>query len=74
VNIYINNKLVCESKAVYGKKGATVTTSLPSVLPKKVLITGQAISEMTVCPNTITVKKGDVLTFAAKYDTSKHAV
>jgi len=33
-----------------------------------------AISEMTVCPNTIKVKKGDVLTFTAKYDTTKHVV
>jgi len=54
--IYINNKVACESKAVYGKKGDT------------------AISEMTVCPSTIKVKKGDVLTFAAKYDTTKHVV
>jgi hypothetical protein len=34
----------------------------------------QAISEMTICPNIIKVKKGDVLTFTAKYDTTKHVV
>jgi len=54
--ININGKVACESKAIYGKKGAT------------------AISEMTVCPNIIKVKKGDVLTFTAKYDTTKHVV
>jgi hypothetical protein len=45
LDININGRLACESKAVYGKKG------------------DKAISEMTVCPSTIKVKKGDVLTF-----------
>jgi len=58
IEIYINNKLVCTSKAIYdnSKKGST------------------AISEMTLCPNVINVKAGDVLSFTVKYDTTAHAV
>jgi len=54
MQMFINNKLVCESKAIYGGvKGDA------------------AINEMTICPE-ITVKTGDVMTFTAIYDVSKH--
>ncbi|KAE9977428.1 hypothetical protein BLS_001411 [Venturia inaequalis] len=53
----INDKEVCESKAVYGKGGAN---------------NDETIVSMSECPPAIKMKKGDILTMKSIYDLKTH--
>jgi hypothetical protein len=64
MDMFINDKYICSSKAVYG--GTTGT--LADKDGKK----WETISEMTGCPGPIVVKKGDYMTMVAEYDLKKH--
>jgi len=63
VNMYINGKLYCASKATYGGPKGTVT------------IDGKewaTIATMSECNTPIAVKKGDKIKLEAEYDTKAH--
>lgn len=53
----INDKEVCESKAVYGKGGAN---------------NDETIVAMTACPYGLKLKKGDILSMKSVYDLKTH--
>jgi hypothetical protein len=53
----INDKEVCESKAVYGKGGSS---------------NDETIVKMTECAQNIKVKKGDFLSMKSVYDLKTH--
>jgi len=75
--LYINNKNVCSSDAIYGVRtdevamgghshgGSSNTPAAPSPAIK-------TISGMTTCSGPFPVKKGDTLKLVAEYDLSKH--
>jgi hypothetical protein len=63
VNMYVNGKLYCESKAIYGGKGGTLNVDGK---------TWSTIATMTECNKPIPVKKGDKLKIEATYDTKEH--
>lgn len=63
MELYLNGKKVCTSKAIYGGEGGTMV-----VAGKK----WETISEMTDCDGTIPVKTGDRLKMKALYDLDKH--
>jgi hypothetical protein len=58
IPLLINNKTVCESKAVYGGKAESGTWT--------------TVSDMSECNDLIPVKKGDKLTIGANYDFITH--
>jgi hypothetical protein len=64
VELKLNGKVVCDSKAIYGGDGGagTDTTGRP----------WQTIRQMTQCTEPITVKKGDTLNLKSYYDTKSH--
>lgn len=64
MDMFINNKYVCSSKAVYGGKTGTLTDKEGK--------SWATISEMTSCPGPIPVKEGDYMTMVAEYDLKKH--
>lgn len=53
----INDKEVCESKAVYGKGGSN---------------NDETIVSMTPCPPSLKLKKGDILSMKSVYDLKSH--
>jgi hypothetical protein len=61
----LNGNTVCDSKAVY--EAAAVGEA-----PKQGTMSGM-LSDMTMCLKHIDVKKGDILTMEANYDSEKHA-
>jgi hypothetical protein len=61
VGISVNNKSMCQSKAIYG--GATGTAQEGN---------WQTVSDMSVCKEPFPVKKGDTLKVTAKYDLQAH--
>jgi hypothetical protein len=63
VNMYVNGKVYCKSKAIYGGPGGTI------ILEGK---TWATIATMTECNDPIPVKKGDKLKIEATYDTKEH--
>jgi hypothetical protein len=66
INLYINDKLACESKAAYGGPG--------SVRVGKDGRRWETISDMTDCLTPVSVKRGDKLEIEANYDLTKHPV
>jgi hypothetical protein len=63
MDMFINNKYVCSSKATYG--GADATTEVGGTQWK-------TISSMSYCDGPITVKKGDALAMTVEYDLHKY--
>jgi hypothetical protein len=59
--MFINDKIVCTSEAIYGGQDP----SLPSAA-------GASITKLTPCQVPIPVKKGDWLSMAAEYDLKNH--
>jgi hypothetical protein len=55
--MYINDKEVCASQAVYAKGGDN---------------NEETIHHMSKCENNIPVKKGDILTMSSVYDLKTH--
>jgi len=88
MEMYLNNKFLCTSEAVYGARGEAEAHGHPamsneiSASPKGAAPPSQAtspkdasiktISSMTTCWGPYPVKKGDTLTLSAIYDLSKH--
>lgn len=63
VNLYVNGKLVCASKATYGGPGGTININGK---------TWETIAKMSECNEPIPVKKGDKLKLEATFDTREH--
>jgi hypothetical protein len=63
MNLYMNDKLVCNSQAVYGGKGGVLVEDGK---------TWETISRMEECQKPIKVKKNDLLKMVAVYDIEKH--
>ncbi|KAF2404354.1 hypothetical protein EJ06DRAFT_518776 [Trichodelitschia bisporula] len=63
VNMYINDKLVCASKATYGGAGSTLKVNGKE---------WQTITKMSECADPIAIKKGDNVLITASYDTKTH--
>jgi hypothetical protein len=64
IQLTINGKEICDSKAIYGGKGFEGKSA-----------DGKAwntINHMDLCPTTIPLKRGDELVIQANYDTEKH--
>jgi hypothetical protein len=59
--MFINDKPVCASEAVYGGQD-------PASIAKK----GASITSMTPCTVPIPIKKGDWLSMGAEYDLKNH--
>jgi hypothetical protein len=57
----VNGKQICISKAEYGSSYSANTTSKWTT-----------ISKMTDCNDVVPVKKGDLVSLEAEYDTVKH--
>jgi hypothetical protein len=64
MDMFINNKFVCSSKAVYGGSTGTLTDKNGKAW--------ETISEVTSCAGPIAVKKGDYMSMIAEYDLAKH--
>lgn len=64
IEFKINDKTVCDSRAVYGGEGHTAKTTDGK--------TWETIRESTYCNNTIPVKKGDKIFMQANYDVDLH--
>jgi hypothetical protein len=64
MELFLNNRLICHSDAIYGGKGGTLKMADGR--------SWETISEMTDCSNVIRVKKGDLLKLKAIYDLKKH--
>jgi hypothetical protein len=63
MDVTINDKLICVSKANYGGPGHTA------------MVDGKewnTIAETTPCPNAIKLTKGDKIDLEAKFDFSEH--
>ena len=63
VNLFVNDKLVCASRATYGGKGGTLYADGR---------TWETIATMSECLEPVKVKKGDLISITATYDTSLH--
>lgn len=59
--IYLNNKLVCESKAIYGGESAALDGKR-----------WQTITAYEDCKDPIKISVGDKLTMSAEYDLTKY--
>lgn len=62
----LNDKLVCDSKAIYGGDGNSAKAPDGR--------TWETIRSMTECNQPIPIKKGDILETTAIYDTNAHAL
>jgi hypothetical protein len=63
VNMYVNDKLYCASKAIYGGQKGTINVNGK---------TWETIATMTECNEPIKVKKGDKVKLEATFDTKLH--
>jgi hypothetical protein len=63
----VNGKVICESKAVYN------AANIADGGAKTVGGMSGMISDMTMCVEPVDVKKGDVVSMEADYDTDLHA-
>jgi hypothetical protein len=64
IEVNINGKLICDSKAIYGGKKGTMKTEDGQIW--------ETISASSECTEPIKVSKGDNLTLQANYDLVKH--
>ena len=64
MELFLNNKMICHSDAIYGGKGGTLRLDNGK--------NWETISEMTDCNDVIKVKKGDLLKLKSIYDLKKH--
>jgi hypothetical protein len=63
LNLYLNDKLVCESKPTYGGPQGTFHRNGT---------TWETISAMSLCDLAIPVKKGDYISLESVYDLVRH--
>jgi hypothetical protein len=64
IDLKVNDKLACDSQAIYGGKGHVGRTSDGK--------TWQTIGDMKTCPDGVLVKKGDKISMSANYDLEAH--
>jgi hypothetical protein len=73
VEMYINDKLVCNSKQMYAnRRGKFYEPNDGTILDGQVMPPGTHISDNGVCRNFASGKKGDRVRVKAYYDDSKH--
>jgi hypothetical protein len=63
MDMFINNKYLCSSKAQYGGEGSTTHVGDQE---------WETISGMSLCEGPLPVKKGDQLHMVVEYDLKKH--
>lgn len=64
VEVRINDKMVCDSKAFYGGPGHVGNSHDGK--------SWETIRDMYTCPEGVVVKKGDRIELSAKYDLDAH--
>jgi hypothetical protein len=64
IEVKVNDKLACDSQAIYGGKGHVGTTHDGK--------TWQTIGDMKTCPEGVVVRKGDKISMSANYDLEAH--
>jgi len=64
IQLYVNDKQVCDSKASYGGKQGTLVTETGAKW--------ETISSMTSCRDPVPIKKNDVVTIKSIYDLELH--
>ena len=62
MKVFLNDKLVCQSDAVYGQDGGT------SVNGEK----WETITSYTPCLEPVKIKRGDKIKMTSDYDLTKH--
>lgn len=76
IEAHLNGKLICDSKATYGRNNKTMTMPMrtTSLVPRHgPEMSGQeTILEMSECTDVIPVKKGDIVELRGFYDLDKH--
>jgi hypothetical protein len=73
VEMYHNGKLSCSSKQLYAnRRGGYVEANDGTVIKGMVMPEGSHISDVGVCKDWATVKKGDKLKVIAYYDDKTH--
>ena len=65
VDLFLNNRYLCSSKATYSPAVGSVDVSGKQ---------WRSITGMTICPGPMEVKKGDFLEVNAQYDFSKYSL
>lgn len=63
IKVYVNDRVVCESTAIYGDEGTTNTLD-----GKK----WQTITGYTPCEQPVQIKKGDKVSMSSEYDLTKY--
>jgi hypothetical protein len=63
MDLLVNGKFVCDSKASYGGTGSTTTVNGEE---------WKTISSMSFCDGPIPVKKGDGISMIVEYNLKKH--
>jgi hypothetical protein len=58
----LNGRVICDSKAIYKAEKVGKSTGGMSGM----------LSDMSICMESVDVKKGDVLSMEANYDMAKH--
>jgi hypothetical protein len=74
VELYVNGKLSCTSKQIYANRrgGFTEPNDDKSILNHLIMPAGSHISDVAVCKDWGSVKKGDALSVKAYYDEGQH--
>lgn len=66
INVYLNNKKVCTSSAIYGGDRAVQGQAQPQKW--------ETIISYTPCADAVKIKKGDKLSMDSNYDLRKHTL
>jgi hypothetical protein len=73
VELYVNGKLSCTSKQLYAnRRGHYTEPKDGTIVSHMVMPAGSHISDVGVCKNWATVKKGDTLTVKGFFDANSH--
>lgn len=72
VDLLIDDKFACKSKAIYSTLGADTSGHSHSVQAADVSM--KVVAEMTTCSGRIKVKESDALTITVEYDMKTHPV
>lgn len=73
VELLVNGKVTCNSKQIYGnRRGHYIEATDGSIIEHSVMPPGSHISDVGVCKDWGTVKKGDILSVKAYFDAVSH--
>jgi hypothetical protein len=73
VKMYINDKLSCNSKQIYAnRRGGYVEPKDDTIVEHMVMPEGSHISDVGICKDWASVKKGDKVKITAHYDDKLH--